>query len=247
MKRYSHMFTAVLALTILPAHAILVSDTAQVSDGIHSGGPTGTTDYYGSGADDAFFEYGIASFNTASIGGQFTTSAFGNTVTGINSAAYTLTVNDRTFSDGTQVQFYLITDALDGNYSGLFYDDFVDDITGLDPSQYTTAPISLGTYSLSADMGSLSGGSTEVFNLSLSTAAETALVNSINTGSEFSISIHATGLNDDITFSGIGNTFDPGDPLLGLDADVIPEPTTLLTVLVFGLGLVYLRRRTSLQ
>jgi len=242
MRLSRPVISSLFALILTPAFASLVTDTAQVSDGIHSGGPETVADYYGSGADDGFFEYGIASFNTASLGGQFTTSTFGNTVTSINSATYTLTVNDRGFSDGTQVQFFLITDDFDNDFSSLFYDDFVDDVTGLDPSQYTTAPISLGTYSLSGAMDTLTGGSTEVFNLGLSPAAESAMVNSINSGSEFSISIHATGFNDDITFSGVGNTFDPGDPQLAIDADVIPEPTTFLTVVLFAAGLFFYKR-----
>lgn len=46
---------------------------------------------------------------------------------------------------------------------------------------------------------------------------------------------------DDITFSGVGNTFDPGDPALSINA--VPEPSSLAVLAVAGLAAVRTRRR----
>ncbi len=200
------------------AAQVTVTDTAKVGGSIHTNGNQGATEYYGSGDDDNFEEYGIMGFNAASKGLQFAPSTFGGILSDITSITYTLTVNDRTFSDGTQVQFFLTTDAFDDDYSSLTFASGVDAITGIDPAQYTNAPVSLGTYNLSADMGTLAGGATEVFNLSPPAAAKTALINAINSGAEFNISIHAVNVADDLTFSGVGNTFDPGAPELSITA-----------------------------
>ena len=212
-----------------------VTKSATTSVNIESGGPGTTADYYGSGADDGFEEYGIATFTT------FSAADFGGSLTDITSVTYDLTVNDRGFSDGSDFRLVLSTDQFGGDYSALSFNAAVDDANGLDPSQYTNAVHDLGVYDIpgSVDM-SADGGEVISYTLNLTPAAETDLISAINAGNEFSLSIHATNVADDITFSGVGNTFDPGDPQL----TIVPEPSTYAAVLgLLGLAIVALRRR----
>ena len=212
-----------------------VTNAASFSVNIESSGPGSTSDYYGSGADDSFAEYGIATFT------DFSGADFGGSLTSITSVQYDLTVNDRSFSDGSDFRLVLSTDQFGGDYSALSFNAAIDDANGLDPSQYTNAVHDLGVYDIpgSVDM-TADGGEVLSYTLNLTPAAETALVSAINADNEFSISIHATNVNDDVTFSGVGNTFDPGDPQL----TIVPEPSTYAAILgLLGLSLVALRRR----
>jgi hypothetical protein len=210
--------------------------TGLVTTDVDSGGPNvGSSDYYGSGPDDAFAEYGITTFN-------FSQADFGGPVTTLVSAELTLTVNDRGFSDGDAVEFYYTPDTaadLDnggGDFSALVYDPAFPS-SGINPSQFLTAPVSLGVFSI-PEMAGRPGGETDTFSLMFDAAASTALLNSINTGTDFQILIAATVDSHDITYSGVGNSFDPGDPVLDI---VVPEPS-VLALLAGGL-LVLVRRR----
>lgn len=225
--RSTILITALLSLTALAADAVTISKAAFLSDAIHDNGPTGQADYYGSGNDDDFSEYGIASFS-------FSPVDFGGSVVDITSLTYTLTVNDRNFSSGTQTRFFYVDDAFGGDYSSLSFNTSL--INGLDSSQYTTAPVDLGIYNITADLANDSGVE-EVFTLDIS-SIESSLISKINSGQEFSLLITAVNANDDITFSGVGNTFDPGDPTLTFTAN-IPEPSSglllaLAALLPFG-------------
>lgn len=226
-------------LTIIATVAVAnpVSQLASSSLSITDTGPRTTADFYAAGSDDTFESYAMAAFTT------FSSGDFGGTLTGINSATFTLTVNDRTFSDGDAIRIVLSTDPFGGDYSALSFNTALSPATGFDASQYTNA-FDLGVYNLAADIGTYAGGTTIDFNLVLDGAAETALVNAINSAAEFNLSIHATDISHDVTFSGVGNTFDPGDPSLTIDAVVVPEPSTY--ALLFGalvIGLVAFRRR----
>lgn len=187
---------------------------------VHSAGGSGTitptTDYYGSGNDDAFAEYGIATFT-------FNAAEFGGSIIDITDVSYKLTHNDRNFSDGTEFELFLTTDDFDASYSGIAYDDTgASDPSGLDQSQFTSIS-SLGTFPYTPE----AGGTMENLTISLSAAQETALLSEINSGSEFSIIIAATALDADITFTGDDDNFEPGgQPELSITA-VVPEPASL--------------------
>ncbi|MGB0717144.1 MAG: lamin tail domain-containing protein, partial [Phycisphaerae bacterium] len=176
-----------------------------VTQSVDTGGAGVTNDYYGSGNDDDFGEYGVTTFN-------FDSSDFGGAVSGIASASLTVTVNDRGFSDGNAVEFFFTTDTVGAGYT--FNDALVN---GIDPAQYTFAPVSLGVFNI-PEMAGRAGGETDTFALDLS-GVSADLINSINNGTDFQIIVAATVAAHDITYSGVGNTFDPGDPTLEIVAE----------------------------
>ena len=65
----------------------------------------------------------------------------------------------------------------------------------------------------------------------------------VQNGTDFQIIVTATAAADDITLSGVGNTFDPGDPMLSLSVDVVPEPSSVGLLGLGLLGMMTLRRR----
>ena len=199
--------------------------TGVVTYDVDTGGSATGSDYYGSGNDDAFGEYGVTTFN-------YTLADFGGSLSDIANVRLSLTVNDRTFSDGNMVEFFYTPDT---DVSGLSFDDSV--VNGIDPSQFTTAPVSLGVFAIQ-EMAGRPGGEVDNFQLNFDASATASLLNSINAGTDFQIIVAATLAEDDITYSGVGNTFDPGDPTLKIRP--VPEPGSLALLLV---GLLPLLRR----
>ena len=231
MTRTNLNLFGVFALTALLA-SISVAQVAKpgtVTNDIDTAGPGVTADYYGSGNDDAFAEYGATTFN-------FTPSDFGGMVTSVNSVDLTLTVNDRTFSDGDMVELWFTTDAISAQTYDVAFAP-----SGIDPAQYTFAPVSLGVFPIT-EMAGRPGGEIDVFSLPAGSIG-TALVGSINSGTDFQILISATNDTHDITYSGVGNTFDEGDPTLSIDAVVVPEPASAVMLLLGFVGLLVRRRR----
>lgn len=168
--------------------------------------PTGAspaTEYYAEGSGQGTFAvYGFGTFNFSKIDFGLSGAA---TITGVTTAEFTLTHNDRTFSQGTELEFFLTTDSSTGK-------SFNSALTnGVDNAQYSFAPISLGKFPYTPK----AGGVTDTFTLNLS-AASAALISRLNTGEDFSIILAATSPMAAITYSGKNNTFDPGDPLLKL-------------------------------
>jgi hypothetical protein len=168
--------------------------------------PTGAstvTDYYAEGnGQGAFARFDLGIFNMTKL--DFGLSG-ASTITSVQSAEFTLTHNDRTFTQGTEVEFFFTTDAA----TGKTFD--AAQVNGINNSQFTFAPISLGKFPYTPK----AGGQTDVFTLDLA-AAGAALVSRLNTGEDFSIIIAATTPMAAVTYSGKGNTFDPGDPSLKL-------------------------------
>lgn len=223
----------VLLLTsISSAHAAAVSKDLIAQGAIHIGGNSELSDYYGSGNDDSFAEYGIANF-------AFNASDFGGQVASVNSVVLQLTHNDRFFSDGSEVEFFFTADskAALNDYADLSFDDTL--INGIVSSQYAFAPVSLGKFAYSAK----AGGETENFNLDFS-ANQSTWVELINSGSDFHILIAATASDADITFSGLDNTFDPGNPNLTIDATVVPVPAAF-PLFLSALALVSVTRNRT--
>jgi endonuclease I len=168
--------------------------------------PTGAstvTDYYAEGnGQGAFARFDLGIFNLTKL--DFGLSG-ASTITSVQSAEFTLTHNDRTFTQGTEVEFFFTTDAA----TGKTFD--AAQVNGINNSQFTFAPISLGKFPYTPKPG----GQTDTFTLDLA-AAGPALVSRLNTGEDFSIIIAATTPMAAVTYSGKGNTFDPGDPSLKL-------------------------------
>jgi endonuclease I len=168
--------------------------------------PTGAStsaDYYAEGnGQGTFARFDLGIFNLTKL--DFGLSG-ASTITSVQSAEFTLTHNDRTFTQGTEVEFFFTTDAA----TGKTFD--AAQVNGINNSQFAFAPISLGKFPYTPK----AGGQTDVFTLDLA-AAGAALVSRLNTGEDFSIIIAATTPMAAVTYSGKGNTFDPGDPSLKL-------------------------------
>ena len=190
-----------IALSALPS----ATETFTTGWGVKPAGSSSTAEYYAEGSGQgAFARYDLGVFN-------FTKLDFGlsgaSQITGINSAEFTLRQNNRAFSTGTQFEFFLTTDAPTGKTFNPVYTN------GIDAAQFTNAPISLGQFTYTP---TVTDPTFNTFTLNLTESAKATLAARINTGEDFSIIIAAVNAPDAITFSGKGNTFDPGDPALKL-------------------------------
>lgn len=194
---------------------------------IHADGDALNNDFYGSGNDDNFSEYGIANF-------QFAAEEFGvDSVSTLGIVELTLAHSERGFTDGDMVEFFFTSDTAEelgfdsdpfvGYGQNLTYDSTLEN--GIDDSQYTSAPISLGTYPYVEK----SGGIPETFTLQIPDEVETELIGAINDGDDFHILIASPDPDWDITFSGKDSAFDPGNPQLtiSLDAGPVGDPLDL--------------------
>lgn len=243
MKRIIPFVALAAMLAVSSVSSAQVTKTLDRSGAIHDAAGAGnvaagagnvadSTDYYGSGNDDDFSEFGVATFT-------YSAADFGvESISDITQFDYTLTHNDRGFSDGTEFELFLTTDDFDTTYTGLSYDVAL--INGLDISQFTNIS-SLGTFPYSpAD-----GGTLEPLTIGLTGTQEADLVNEINTGSEFSILIVATATDADITFTAFDDTFEPGgQPFLTINSSTaVPEPTSLAVLTLAGLAGFTRRRR----
>ena len=210
-----------------------IQTTGVTTTAVHRADGSGVVlnsgDYYGSGNDDDFSEYGVTTFNVSEPN-----------ATSVESATLILTYNDRNFSDGSEVEFFFTPDsaaALGGDFADLAYDPAF--VNGINPAHFATAPVSLGKFLFTP---TFDGGTPVTHFLDIS-AANDALLSSIQSGSDFQIIIASTTAEADITFSGVGNTFDPGDPQLNLNVSVIPEPTSIGLLAMGLLAVSGLRRR----
>jgi hypothetical protein len=192
--------------TAAPAVLPSVTETFTTQQGVRLSGPASTADYYGQGNGQGNFAvYGFGNFNFSKL--DFGLSG-ASVITNVVTAEFTLTHNDRTFSQGTELEFFLTTDSSVGkSFNPVF-------VNGIDASQYSFAPISLGKFAYTPK----AGGVTDTFVLDLGSALS-AMVSRLNTGEDFSILLAATTPMAAITYSGKGNTFDPGDPLLKLTVE----------------------------
>ena len=193
--------------TFIGTKVLGASGAARLNGGFVS------ADYYAEGSGIASFAvYGIASFKFSKVDFLLPGSA---TINDITSAEYTLTTNNRTFAAGSELEFFLTTDTLNGDYTGKVFNPAF--VNGIDNSHWAFDPISLGKFPYVPATTNAQGGLPNVFNLNLSAATlEPAFIAALNAGAEFSIILAATTPTAAITYSGKGNTFDPGDPSLKL-------------------------------
>ena len=194
-----------------PTVTKITSATVQVK----LAGANPSADFYAQGSgQNNFAVYSLATFTIGKI--DFGLSG-ASTINSISTAELSLTHNWRSFTAGTVLELFLTTDALGGNYSGKTYNAAL--ANGLDFNHYTFDPVSLGRFSF--DPSQAVDGTRRSIPLDLSLAGP-ALISRLNTGAEFHIILAAVNAPDAITFSGKGNTFDPGDPSLRL---VVQETT----------------------
>jgi endonuclease I len=208
--------------TAAPAAQPAATETFTTQTRVTPTGSSATADYYAEGSGQGTFAvYGFGTFN-------FTKLDFGlsgaSTITGITSLEFTLRQNFRSFTTGTQLEFFLTTDSS----AGKTFNSTIPN--GIDPAQYTFAPISLGQFTYTP---TATDPTFNTFNLTLSAAAS-ALISRLNTGEDFSIILAVVNAPDAITFSGKNNTFDPGDPQLKFTvAETTGVDTTPPTVAFF--------------
>lgn len=249
LLRFRSLGLAVFLIGILFANAPLAGDivnTGFVDFGIttydvDTEGPRQGGDYYASGNDDAFGEFGITTFN-------FTQADFGGPVMDIIEIALTLTVHDRDFADGGTVEFFFSPDsgaALDsggGDFSALVYD--LNFGNGINNSQFITAPVSLGTFDVEATNADRAGEQ-DTFILSFEGTALADLIAAINNGTDFQIIIAAGTVGTDVTYAGVNNNFGLDNPALNISAaaGAVPEPTSAVLLAMFGLAAMARRRR----
>jgi len=208
--------------TIAPSALPTITETFTSGWAVKPTGSSATAEYYAEGSGQGTFaRYDLGVFN-------FTKLDFGlsgaSQITGINSAEFTLRQNNRTFSTGTQFEFFLTTDAPTGKTFNPVY------ANGIDAAQFTNAPISLGQFTYTPTN---IDPTFNTFTLNLTESAKATLAARINTGEDFSIIIAAVNAPDAITFSGKGNTFDPGDPALKLTVNETTGVDTTAPSIVF--------------
>lgn len=171
-------------------------------------GTHNATGYYAEGsANGSFAEFSAATF-------QFGPAYFGGPIADITGAKLTLTVDGRSFAGGTSVEFFFTTDALGSwTFNGAF-------TNGLDASQFTYVPVSLGVFPI-ADTVSGRSGEMDTFTLDLS-SVESDMISAINSAGEFQIIIAAVNAGDAVTYSGNNNSFNPGPPTLAISIPGCP-------------------------
>lgn len=221
---------------------IEVAESGIVTYDVDTEGPRAGGDYYASGNDNAFGEFGITTFN-------FTQADFGGQVMEIMEVALTLTVHDRSFADGGTVEFFFSPysaadlDSGGGDFSGLVYDRGYDN--GMDMGQFTSHPVSLGTFDVDPTNADRAGEQ-DTFILSFEGMALADLIEAINNGNDFQIIIAAATLDTDVTYAGVGNNFGLDGPTLNISGAVpgVPEPTSAAVLTMFGLAMMARRRRS---
>jgi hypothetical protein len=176
--------------------------------------PTGgsvSADHYAEGsALGTFAVYSIANFRFNKV--DFVLPGSAN-IDNIVTAEYTLTTNNRTFAAGSTLEFFLTTDQMNGDFTGKTFNAATPN--GINNANYTFAPVSLGVFPFTPATTAAQGGLPNTFTLNLS-AVKPELLAQLNAGAEFSIILAATTTTTAVTYSGKGNTFDPGDPSLKL-------------------------------
>jgi len=216
MKKILLVWTAVLAVTVTHANA-QISKAARDGGVIESGGldESATTQFYAQNTGGGFDEYSLTEF-------AITKADFGGAdLLDISAVTLTLTVDDRFFSASGPFSILFTpdskTDLLD--YAGLLFNSASP--YGIDSSDFVTAPIVVG----SGVYDGTASGIEVILNLA---AFESELIAAINASEPFHLLIGNLSTDPTAaTFSGIGNSFNPGNPTLNITATtdgISPEP-----------------------
>ena len=183
--------------------------TALQTIEITSGGTAGTAEFYAQSDDPLFNRYSLAEFRVSP--GDLGVAI----VESLDELSLLLTINDRSFSGSGEFDILFTPDSaadLSG-YSEMAYDG--DEPDGINDADFTNAPVKIGSGVYPFD-GGVGGGNDFALTLSPDAAASAAIVSEINNNSAFHLIIATTGTARP-TFSGVGNTFDPGDPGLSIE------------------------------
>ncbi|MEQ1751694.1 MAG: Ig-like domain-containing protein, partial [Prosthecobacter sp.] len=203
--------------TGITQQAYLATNVTSATGAARPTGGFASADHYAEGsALGTFAVYSIANFRFNKVDFLLPGSA---NIDNIVTAEYTLTTNNRTFAAGTELEFFLTTDQMNGNFTGKVFNTAT--ANGINNANYTFAPVSLGVFPYTPATTPAQGGLPNTFTLNLS-AVEPALLAQLNAGAEFSIILAATTPTAAITYSGKGNTFDPGDPSLKFTVNQTP-------------------------
>lgn len=223
----SRLTSLVAGLILLPTMhvAAQVNVAADQTATIEAGGLNGTNQLYAQFAGGGFDEYSLAEFSISQ------TDFGGQTLTALNSVDLRLTVNDRTFSQTGTFTIFFTTDTAADLTTTTDYDALAFDSTsnyGINLNEFTYDPVAVGTGTYPVENV---GGVEVTVSIDLTTIG-TDLLNAINAGENVHFVMGASQTADSggvtATFSGVGNTFDPGDPTLIIDATTsgaLPEPT----------------------
>ncbi|MEO0453596.1 MAG: Ig-like domain-containing protein [Verrucomicrobiota bacterium] len=197
---------------------------------IEAAGPDDDDTFYAQNSGGGFDEYSLAEFT-------FDINSFGGVnLASIDTVTLDLTVNDRTFSS-TGDFFILFTTESQADltttsaYDNLTFSSANAGNYGIDASQYPNdAPSVLGTAFAYNFAGATGGGTVETLTLDVSSVASD-LAAAIAAGDSFHIiigSAEASNGGAAATYSGTGNTFDPGDPTLTITATPSTAPASLV-------------------
>tara|TARA_R100000027_G_scaffold67048_2_gene64400 strand:+ start:7971 stop:11651 length:3681 start_codon:yes stop_codon:yes gene_type:complete len=188
-----------------------ISKAAREGAVIEAGGLNGTAEFYAQNAGSNYDEYSMIEFSLSKADFE------GTNITDITAASLTLTVNDRTFANaGPFTVFFTPDSKVDlGNYATMAFDANSD--YGIDLGDFPTDPVAVGTSNFAYGPNEGEGEQVEVI-LDLS-AFEPELIAAINSAEPFHLLIGALESDGTVaTFSGVGNTYDPGDPMLNITA-----------------------------
>lgn len=196
-----------------------VSATAQdptvATVQVRPSGVSSSADFYAEGNTFTGFEvYSVARF-------VLTKADFGldsgDTINLLTSVEINFTHNDRSFTTGDLLELYFTTQNFNGTYTGLTYNVAIFD--GVDATQFTNAPVSLGTF---AYVPTAPGLFQYNYVVDLS-AFEADIIAKINAGEEINIILGAADAANAITLAGLNNTFDPGDPTITVEVEAAAD------------------------
>ncbi len=217
-------FTVLAGTIFSKAGENTVSIGINVPDGLN---PYSIQEFYAQNAAGNFDEYSLTEF-------ALSLSDFdGAMVTDLGAASLSLTVSDRNFSTAGSYEIFFTTnteDDLTGQvaYDALFFDQTLANTNfGIDQAQFSNVPVSVGsgTYHFDGENGE---GFVQTIPLDLS-AVETALIEAINSGEKFHLILAVSDTSGaTVTYSGVGNSFDVGEPTLNLLATTGISPAAVL-------------------
>ena len=178
---------------------------------VGDGGGAASDDFYAQSTSGGNFnEYSLAEFDMSFE------NFSGNSVTDIINAKLILTNDDPFFAASGDFVILFTTDSVGDLSTSSDYDQLVFEAlstNGIDTSSYTDTPVSVGTGSFSDATG---GGFTDVVEITLATI-EADLITAINNRDSFHFILGSVDADTGaVTYSGVGNTNNPGAPTLAL-------------------------------